>query len=73
MNKTHILIVKNGKDALNLLLTSARNHQDISDWINNRGKEQISLRERNNELSTNYEFRTFVYNNKITAISQYEH
>ena len=73
MDKTHILIVKNGKDALNLLLTSARNHQDISDWINNGGKEQIALREWNNELSTDYEFRTFVYNNKITAISQYDH
>ena len=73
IDKTHILIVKNGKDALNLLLTSARNHKDILDWIKYGGKEQIVLREWNNELSTDYEFRTFIYNNKITAISQYDH
>ena len=73
MDKTHILIVKNGKDALNLLLTSIRNHEDISDWLEYGGKEQIVLREWNNELTLDNEFRTFIYNNKITAISQYDH
>ena len=72
MDKTSILIVKNGKEALNLILTSERNHIDINDWINNGGKEQIVLREWNNELSLDNEFRVFVYNNKITAISQYD-
>ena len=72
MDKTHILIVKNGKEALNLILTSERNHIDINDWINNGGKEQIVLREWNNELSLDNEFRVFIYNDKITAISQYD-
>ena len=67
MDKTHILIVKNGKDELNWLLTNAINHNDILECINYGGKEQIALREWNNELSTDYEFRTFIYNNKITA------
>ena len=73
IDKTHILIVKNGKDALNLLLTSYRSHMDISDWLKYGGKQQIVLREWNNELSCDYEFRTFIYNNKITAITQYDH
>ena len=72
MDKTHILIVKSGKEALNLILTSERNHIDINDWISNGGKEQIVLREWNNELSLDNEFRVFIYNNKITAISQYD-
>ena len=72
-DKTHILIIKNGKDALNLLLTSSRSHMDIGDWIKNGGKQQIVLREWNNELSVDNEFRTFIYNNKITAITQYDH
>ena len=72
MDKTHMLIVRNGKEALNLLLTSERNHIDINDWIENGGKQQIVLREWNNELSLDYEFRVFIYNNRITAISQYD-
>ena len=73
IDKTQILKIKNGKEALNLLLTSQRTHQDITDWINFGGKEQIVLREWNNELTCDYEFRAFVYNNKITAITQYDH
>ena len=72
MDKTHMLIVRNGKEALNLVLTSERNHIDINDWIENGGKQQIVLREWNNELSLDYEFRVFIYNNRITAISQYD-
>ena len=33
INDNTVRNIKNGKDALNLLLTSIRNHQDISDWI----------------------------------------
>ena len=72
LDKTHMLIVRNGKEALNLVLTSERNHIDINDWIENGGKQQIVLREWNNDLSLDYEFRVFVYNKRITAISQYD-
>ena len=73
VSKTHTLKVNNGKDAMSLLLTSERVHSDMSDWLNNGGKEQIILREFNNNLNYDDEFRAFVYNYKLTAISQYDH
>lgn len=73
ISMTHTLKVNNGKEAMSLLLTSERVHSDMSDWLNNGGKEQIVLREFNNNLNYDYEFRAFVYNYKLTAISQYDH
>ena len=73
ISRTHTLKVNNGKDAMSLLLTSERVHSDMSDWLNNGGKEQIVLREFNNNLNYDDEFRAFIYNNKLTAISQYDH
>jgi len=34
---------------------------------------KIVLREWEPELTTEYEFRAFIYQNKLTAISQYDH
>ena len=73
ISRTHTLKVNNGKDAMSLLLTSERVHCDMSDWLNNGGKEQIVLREFNNDLNYDDEFRAFIYNYKLTAISQYDH
>jgi hypothetical protein len=67
------LKIKNGNEALNLLLTSERVYADMIDWLNFGEPEQIVLREWEPELTTEYEFRAFVYNNKMTAISQYDH
>ena len=72
MLRTHSLKINNGKEGMNLILTSERIHSDIADWLVNGGKEQIVLREYNDDLYCDYEFRVFIYKNKLTAISQYE-
>lgn len=73
ISKTHWLIVRNGKECLSLLLSSERTYFDLLDWIRYGGKEQICLREWNKDLEYQNEYRAFVYNNKLTAISQYDH
>ena len=67
-----ILKVENAKEALNLLLTSERIHLDLKDWISEGGKEMIALREFGENLDDDLEFRAFVYNYKLTAITQYD-
>ena len=71
--KTNILKVDNAKEALNLLLTSERIHLDLNDWIKEGGKETLALREFCENLSDDLEFRAFIYDNKLTAITQYDH
>ena len=63
----------NAKEALNLLLTSERIHLDLKDWIKEGGKEMLSIREYGQNLCDDLEFRAFIYNNKLTAITQYDH
>jgi hypothetical protein len=43
------------------------------DWINYGEPEQIVLRQWEPELTLDNEFRAFVCQNKMTAISQYDH
>lgn len=64
-----ILKVENSKEVLNLLLSSERIHLDLKDWISEGGKEMIALREFGENLDDDLEFRAFVYNNKLTAIT----
>lgn len=73
ISKTHWLIVRNGKECLSLILSSERAYLDLIDWKRFGGKEQIVLREWNKDLDYDNEYRAFVYNNKLTAITQYDH
>ena len=62
--------VTNGKEVLNILLTSYRLYFDLNDWLKHGGKEQIVLREWDERLTSEKEFRCFVRNNEIKAICQ---
>ena len=64
--------VNNGKDVLNILLTSQRLFLDMKDWLSHGGKEQIVLRKWDESLSSEREFRCFVVNNELKAICQDE-
>ena len=64
--------VNNGKDVLNILLSSFRLHFDLNDWLKHGGKEQIVLRKWDDRLSPDKEFRCFVRDNEIKAICQDE-
>jgi hypothetical protein len=73
ISRTSTLRVRSGRDAMSLLLTSERVYSDMLDWVRYGEPEQICLRQWNDDLTLEYEFRVFVYDNKITAISQYDH
>ena len=62
--------VNSGKDVLNVLLTSQRLFLDMKDWLSHGGKEQIVLRQWDESLSSEREFRCFVVNNELKAICQ---
>ena len=64
--------VNNGKDVLNVLLTSERLFLDLKDWLTHGGREQIILRKWDDSLSSDKEFRGFVQNNELKAICQDE-
>ena len=64
---------ENAKEVLNLLLSSERIHLDLNDWIKEGGKEMLAIREYGQDLCDDLEFRAFIYNNKLTAITQYDH
>ena len=70
---TPYLKIGNGQEAMSILLSSERVYTDLHDWIRYGEPEQLVFRVWENELSLDLEFRVFVYNNKITAISQYDH
>ena len=53
--KTHWLIVKNAKDCLSLLLSSHKVYQDLSDWRDFGGKEQLCFRESKLTAITQYD------------------
>ena len=71
--RSNHLKVDNAKEALNLLLSSERIHFDLKDWINEGGKEMLALREYGDNLFDDLEFRAFIYDYKLTAITQYDH
>ena len=64
--------VTNGKELLNVLLTSERLYHDMKDWIVHGGREQIILRKWDERLRPQDEFRVFVKNGKICAACQYD-
>lgn len=73
ISRTPLLKVRSGSDAMSLLLTSERIYSDMLDWTKYGEPEQICLREWDDDLTLEREFRVFVHGNTITAISQYDH
>lgn len=71
--KVNWMCVRNGKEAMNLLLTSERVFTDLLDWVKYGEPEQIVLREFDPSLTMDYEFRAFINNNQLNALSQYDH
>jgi D123 len=70
---TSVLRVQSAEEAMSLVLTSERVYTDLLDWIHYGEPEQIVLRSFDPELSMEFEFRAFVCQNRLTAISQYDH
>ena len=64
--------VCNGKDVLNVLLTSERLFLDLKDWLNHGGREQMILRKWDDSLCSDKEFRAFIQNNELKAVCQDE-
>jgi hypothetical protein len=71
--RTSWLRVTSGADAIQLLLSSERVFTDLQDWLRWGEPEQIVLRSWLPTMTYDYEFRVFVFENRITAISQYDH
>jgi gamma-glutamylcyclotransferase (GGCT)/AIG2-like uncharacterized protein YtfP len=71
--KTPYMKVTSGKEAMSLILTSERVYADMRDWKLFGEPEQICLREYNDCITLDFEFRAFVYDDKLTAITQYDH
>ena len=46
---------------------------DLHDWLRWGEPEQIVLRQFEPEISLEYEFRAFIFNGKLNAITQYDH
>jgi gamma-glutamylaminecyclotransferase len=67
------MCVRNGDEAMSLLLTSERVFADLHDWIRYGEPEQIVLREFDPRIRLDYEFRTYIHKNQLNAISQYDH
>lgn len=64
--------VTNGKELLNVLLSSERLHLDMKDWIIHGGREQIVLRKWDDRLRPQDEFRVFIKDGKVRASCQYD-
>ena len=65
--------VTSAEEAMSMLLSSERVYSDMIDWLKYGEPEQIVLRQWEPELSMEYEFRAFVKNGALCAISQYDH
>lgn len=73
IGKVNLLKAKSGKEVMSLLLSSERVHSDMLDWLWFGEPEQVVLRGWKKEISVDYEFRCYVFNGKLCAISQYDH
>lgn len=71
--KVEVLRCRSGAEVMNLLLTSERVYADMIDWLNYGEPEQVVLRRWEPEVSVDLEFRLYVYENSLNAISQYDH
>jgi hypothetical protein len=72
---TQALKVRNGNEALDLLLNSERVFTDLRRALDfsERFEVKLILREWNDSIKYEYEFRCFVYQNSLNAISQYDY
>jgi hypothetical protein len=72
---TQALKVRNGNEALDLLLNSERVFTDLRRALDFSEKFEVKLilREWNDDIKYEYEFRCFVYQNSLNAISQYDY
>eukprot|EP01051_Picozoa_sp_SAG22_P007046 SAG22_NODE_483_length_9925_cov_3.568186_1_plen_664_part_00 len=68
-----VLRCASGADCMSLLLSSERVYSDLLDVIWFGEPEQLVLREWEPELTLDHEFRAFVCDGQITAITQYDH
>jgi gamma-glutamylcyclotransferase (GGCT)/AIG2-like uncharacterized protein YtfP len=71
--RSNYLRVCSGAEAMSLLSTSERVFTDLHDWIRYGEPEQVVLRQWQPNMSMEYEFRAYVNNNQLNAISQYDH
>lgn len=78
--QTSLLRCTTARQAMNLLLTSERVHIDLNLALDcmqaskaDKWSTSIILREWNNKIRQEFEFRAFVNDGKLTAISQYNH
>ena len=73
VGQVSLLKAQSAADVMALLLSSERVYSDMLDWLWFGEPEQIVLRRWEPELSVDYEFRCYVHNGKLNAISQYDH
>lgn len=73
IGKVNFLRVRNGAEAMSLLLTSERVFSDCHDWLEYGEPVMIAFRAFEPELTLENEFRAFIYKHRLTAISQYDH
>lgn len=66
-------ICQNGKEVLNLLLSSLRIYEDIGYFVNEKNKVYIAFREFDSEISPTLEFRCVIKGNQLKAVMQYNH
>jgi hypothetical protein len=65
-----VMRVRNAEEAMQMLLTSERVFTDFHDWLLHGEPEQIVLRQFEPQLTLENEFRAFVCNGRLVAISQ---
>mmetsp|Transcript_20420 Transcript_20420/g.61012 ORF Transcript_20420/g.61012 Transcript_20420/m.61012 type:complete len:625 (+) Transcript_20420:36-1910(+) len=71
--KVGVMKCRTGADVMSLLLSSERVYSDMLDWLWYGEPEQIVLRQWQPDLSLDFEFRLYVHEGRLTAISQYDH
>jgi len=65
--------VYSGKEALELLLSSDRIYEDLTNELENKEFHQDIIIREWMEIPVEHEYRGFVYQKKLNAISQYYH
>lgn len=69
---TYVLACKTGIDAVLLLCKSKRIQDDLIKYINDSNEEKYNIVIRHfHKITVEFEFRAFVYNRKLTGITQY--
>eukprot|EP00698_Gefionella_okellyi_P004160 TRINITY_DN13882_c0_g1_i1.p1 TRINITY_DN13882_c0_g1~~TRINITY_DN13882_c0_g1_i1.p1 ORF type:complete len:628 (+),score=112.34 TRINITY_DN13882_c0_g1_i1:40-1884(+) len=71
--KCHWLKVTSAPQAMSLLLSSERVFADMRDWLEYGEPEQVVLRDWEEDLTQEFEFRAYVHRGTVTALSQYDH